>query len=191
MAKLTATHTYAELELSQAAYDEIASKLKEAGYDHVFMDDGTIDMQGIGVTREGVARSSAVTDRAAGLTDAHLEDLRSHIRGSQPSETGTYEYELGSGWRCFHCGEMFRTHGGAELHFGKPADKRPTCVSVGVPQGVPEQAANKPAIDPKQIKAIDDFLADGERDRGYRAFAMMRHLWPRLRELALGEEGSK
>lgn len=60
--------------------------------------------------------------------------------------------------------------------------------SSAEPEG---QAANKPAIDPKQIKAIDDFLADGERDRGYRAFAMMRHLWPRLREMALGVEGSK
>ena len=47
------------------------------------------------------------------------------------------------------------------------------------------EPANKPAIDPKKIKAIDDFLEDGERDKGYRAFAMMRHIWPQLRELAL------
>jgi hypothetical protein len=45
------THTYAELELSAAAYEEIARKLREAGYDHAFMDDGAIDMHGIGVTR--------------------------------------------------------------------------------------------------------------------------------------------
>lgn len=55
------------------------------------------------------------------------------------------------------------------------------------PQGAPviAEPANKPAIDPKKIKAIDHFLADGERDKGYRAFAMMRHIWPQLRELAL------
>jgi hypothetical protein len=57
MPRLTATHTYAELELSPAAYDEIAEKLKAAGYDHSFMvgedvnGHDTIDMHGIGVTR--------------------------------------------------------------------------------------------------------------------------------------------
>jgi hypothetical protein len=48
------THTLAELELSQASYDEIAGKLHEAGYEHAFgigNDAGLIDMQGIGVTR--------------------------------------------------------------------------------------------------------------------------------------------
>lgn len=53
------THTFAELELSPAAYDEIAAKLKEAGYDHAFIREirhgvevsATIDMHGIGVTR--------------------------------------------------------------------------------------------------------------------------------------------
>lgn len=44
------THTYAELQLSPAAYDEIATKLRTASYDHAFMDDGAIDMHGIGVT---------------------------------------------------------------------------------------------------------------------------------------------
>lgn len=43
------THTYVELEVSQAAYDEVARKLKEAGYTHTFMEDGTIDMHGIGL----------------------------------------------------------------------------------------------------------------------------------------------
>ena len=42
------THTFAELELSPAAYDEIAAKLREAGW---FVDGGAIDMHGIGVTR--------------------------------------------------------------------------------------------------------------------------------------------
>lgn len=47
------THTFVTLGLSDAAYDEIAQKLRAAGYNHCFMDDdGTIDMHGIGVTRE-------------------------------------------------------------------------------------------------------------------------------------------
>lgn len=46
------THTFVELELSPAAYDEIANKLRAAGYDHAFMDGGAIDMHGIGVMRK-------------------------------------------------------------------------------------------------------------------------------------------
>lgn len=43
------TYTLAKLVLSQEAYDEIAKKLRDAGYDHVFTDDGMIDMTHIGV----------------------------------------------------------------------------------------------------------------------------------------------
>ena len=48
---LKQTHTYAELELSRAAYDESADRLRKAGYDHAF-DGETIDMHGIGITPE-------------------------------------------------------------------------------------------------------------------------------------------
>lgn len=46
--------SYAELELSAAAYDEIEKKLLAAGYDHLFArgPGSAIDMQGIAVTRE-------------------------------------------------------------------------------------------------------------------------------------------
>lgn len=50
------THTYAILELSQSAYDEIKKKLDDAGYDHAFhhdADHGTVlDMHGIAVALE-------------------------------------------------------------------------------------------------------------------------------------------
>jgi hypothetical protein len=54
---LRSTHTLAELELSPAAYDEIAEKLRDAGYHHAFItdrfvDDTMIDMHGIGITRQ-------------------------------------------------------------------------------------------------------------------------------------------
>lgn len=42
-------HTYAILEISQTAYDEIRSKLAAAGYEHAFHDGGVIDMHGIAV----------------------------------------------------------------------------------------------------------------------------------------------
>jgi hypothetical protein len=44
------THTYALMEVSQATYDEIADLFRKAGYDHVFMENGVIDMQGIGLS---------------------------------------------------------------------------------------------------------------------------------------------
>lgn len=49
------TYTYAVLEISQLAYDEIAAKLEAAGYQHAFHRDPTdngapvIDMHGIAV----------------------------------------------------------------------------------------------------------------------------------------------
>jgi hypothetical protein len=51
------THTYVELEISRAAFDEIAAKLKAADYGHAFIDPATIDMHGIAVTRESCRHS--------------------------------------------------------------------------------------------------------------------------------------
>jgi hypothetical protein len=82
--------------------------------------------------RKQLELRDVLVERTADLTDEQIEDLRSHIRGAQPGQD-TYEYELGSGWRCFHCGEMFRTWGGASLHFGRPADKRPVCTEFELP----------------------------------------------------------
>jgi hypothetical protein len=45
------THTYVTLEISAAAYDEIAMKLRAASYGQCFNSTGEIDMTGIAVTR--------------------------------------------------------------------------------------------------------------------------------------------
>lgn len=48
------TYTFAKLEVSQFAYDEIRAKLVEAGYEHAFgVDDEVelIDMHGIALVR--------------------------------------------------------------------------------------------------------------------------------------------
>lgn len=50
MTPLRQTHTFATLEISGAAYDEIRAKLVDAGYQHAFIDDA-IDMSGIGLVR--------------------------------------------------------------------------------------------------------------------------------------------
>jgi hypothetical protein len=52
MGTIKQTHTHAELGLSQPAYDEIKRKLEDAGYQHAFMEDGAIDMHGIGIALE-------------------------------------------------------------------------------------------------------------------------------------------
>lgn len=44
------TYTYVILELSEEAYNEIAKKLRDAGYDHAF-DRGIIDMHGLAIAR--------------------------------------------------------------------------------------------------------------------------------------------
>lgn len=47
--RIRSTHTIVELEVSAAAYNEIRSSLEAAGYQHAFLEDGVIDMSGIGV----------------------------------------------------------------------------------------------------------------------------------------------
>jgi hypothetical protein len=55
---MSGTHTFAEIEVSDLAYDEIAGKIKEAGYVNRFVD-GAIDLQGFGLVRGGKAWTKA------------------------------------------------------------------------------------------------------------------------------------
>jgi hypothetical protein len=56
------THTYAELEVSEATYKEIKEKLKDAGYDHCFMDDGAVNMIGIALVMQPPAKEVEMLD---------------------------------------------------------------------------------------------------------------------------------
>jgi len=49
---MRSTHTYVTLPVSRTTYDEIAEKLRAAGYDHAFDADGLIDMHGIALEVE-------------------------------------------------------------------------------------------------------------------------------------------
>jgi hypothetical protein len=60
------THTVATLAISPAAHTEIARLLRDVGYDHVFMDDGGIDMTGIGLV--AAERSAAPPPSAMRLS---------------------------------------------------------------------------------------------------------------------------
>ena len=46
------THSFATLEVSKETFDEISSKLREAKYDHSFIEDDLIDMHGIAIKEE-------------------------------------------------------------------------------------------------------------------------------------------
>jgi hypothetical protein len=61
------THTYVIMELSEAAYREIADQMRAAGYDHAFGKDGEIDMHGIAVART----VGAINASPKRLTDQH------------------------------------------------------------------------------------------------------------------------
>ncbi|HEY9279519.1 MAG TPA: hypothetical protein VIP51_05535, partial [Eoetvoesiella sp.] len=53
------TYSFATLDISRRAYDEIARKLRAAGYEHAFLENGLIDMHGIGLqpsSQEGEPR---------------------------------------------------------------------------------------------------------------------------------------
>lgn len=45
------TYTYALLEVSREAYQEIRRKLEDAGYAHTIGSDGAIDMHGLALVR--------------------------------------------------------------------------------------------------------------------------------------------
>lgn len=75
MSRLNVTHTFVEMEVSAATYDEIAARLKEADYGHCFMDDGTIDMHGIGLTKKQVTNPGpADLHRTAWAKDSPVQD---------------------------------------------------------------------------------------------------------------------
>jgi hypothetical protein len=52
------TYTYVVMDVSRAAFDEIAAKMRAAGYDHVFHED-VIDMHGIAVKATDVYEPTA------------------------------------------------------------------------------------------------------------------------------------
>jgi hypothetical protein len=71
------THAVALLTISQAAFSEIAEKLRAAGYDHVFMPGGSIDLSGIALTPDPDQKfpPNIVEVCAADLTTAAFRKL--------------------------------------------------------------------------------------------------------------------
>ena len=49
---MRSVYTLVKLEVEDSTYEEIAGKLREAGYDHVFLHDGGIDMTHIALVKK-------------------------------------------------------------------------------------------------------------------------------------------
>lgn len=93
------TYTYVIMEISREAYDEIAIKMREAKYDHVFNDGGEgktalIDMHGIAVQGDGKP------PREQPLLQCI--DCR-----NTESPAGAMARHFNQG-RCLHCGGYFK-----------------------------------------------------------------------------------
>ena len=82
------THTYAIMELSDAAYREIAEQMRAAGYDHAFGADGEIDMHGIAVARTvGAINSSPHREQGQHCTTCQCAAIHEerHVPGNPMS----------------------------------------------------------------------------------------------------------
>lgn len=95
---LRVTHTFVDLEVSQATYDEIAGKLREAGYDHAFIKGGAIDMHGIGLVvayRTALEIDPEAADRLKTLSLQVVPpgELRLVPRYEDPRPNSTHIYD--------------------------------------------------------------------------------------------------
>lgn len=64
--------------------------------------------------------------RELATVTARCAELERRLEVPAPSDAATYPMPE-HGWTCFHCGETFKTPGGARLHFGSTPDAKPGC----------------------------------------------------------------
>ena len=84
--KESMTRTLAKLQVSKATYNEIETLLRAADYDHLFLEDGLIDLQGIGLTAEVQVNKPFETRDFISPQDAHVavvlyNDIRTSLEG--------------------------------------------------------------------------------------------------------------
>lgn len=79
------THTYALLEISGPAFNEIAQKLMKAGYQHAFDGKGEIDMHGIGLVADPNAKSGDTTIEALSILSARTKQGLVQLRVNEVS----------------------------------------------------------------------------------------------------------
>lgn len=72
------------------------------------------------------------TVSVVGLKAEDIADIEAHVRGKSESDQ-EFNERPPHGWTCFHCGETFKTLGGARLHFGKTPDQAAACTAPPPP----------------------------------------------------------
>lgn len=70
---MRSTHTYALIEISGPAFNEIAQKLLKAGYQHAFGGNGEIDMHGIGLGVDKTITAETTTIETLSLLSARTK----------------------------------------------------------------------------------------------------------------------
>lgn len=71
---IRATRTYALMEVSEGAYNEILKKLRDAGYDHAIHDDegGALDMHGIALVKRAPPPATAHASTSPGPVNCNI-----------------------------------------------------------------------------------------------------------------------
>jgi hypothetical protein len=101
------THTFVKLQVSGIVYDEIAEKLKAAGYEHAFVD-GVLDMNGLALVKEQPDESSTPPE---GYEIRRWSNARYYwVKGDVCSANGYDGWNEAVGWALDHsCGYRQRT----------------------------------------------------------------------------------
>jgi hypothetical protein len=77
---MTGTHTYALLEISAPAFNEIAQKLAKAGYAHAFTGNREIDMHGIGLAPDPNIKPGTTTIETLSILSARTKEGKVQLR---------------------------------------------------------------------------------------------------------------
>jgi hypothetical protein len=103
----TAIRTYATLELSQTAYDEIERKLLEAGYEHLFErgPGSAIDMSGLTIVRTSTLSADEIVNRALDMMAKPIPPTALEMAIGRINRMQT---ELGQLAYCFMCDAMVK-----------------------------------------------------------------------------------
>lgn len=81
---MMSTRTFAIMEVSRSVYEEVAERLRAAGYDHAFVD-GDLDMHGIALRAQAVKEPVTPSDGHAfePYTASHLVDYCCHCTATR------------------------------------------------------------------------------------------------------------
>ena len=81
-------------------------------------------------------------------------NIEAHVRGKTDSDR-EFKERPPHGWTCFHCGETFKTVGGARLHFGKTPDEPAACTVALACESTPSPDAVKGLVEALEQASVE------------------------------------